>query len=83
MDAFDQILLIERIDGLIRRKQTGNAQELAERLGISERTVFRLIRRLRDMGLPVKYSLSRQTYFYDGETPLHIHIYWDSTDKKK
>ncbi len=83
MKPIDQILLIERIDGLIRRKQTGNAKELADRLGVSERTIFRLISDLRDMGLPVKYSHSSRSYFYDGETPLHIRITWNFLDERK
>jgi len=83
MKPNEQMLLLDRMDGLIRRKQTGNAKELANRLGISESSVFRLIRETRDKGIQIKYSLSRRSYFYDGETPLHIHFDWDSLDEKK
>jgi predicted DNA-binding transcriptional regulator YafY len=75
MKAIDQMLLLERIDGLIRRKQTGTPKELADKLGIAERTLFRMISQMRDLGYPIRYSQRRHTYVYDGEPPLHFRLY--------
>ena len=38
-----QIALLERMDQLVRLKATGRPKKLAERLQVSEATVFRII----------------------------------------
>jgi len=67
MKILKNLHLLERLDGLIRRKATGTPQQLASRLALSKRQVFRLINDLKDMGLPVNYSHQRQSYVYDKE----------------
>ncbi len=47
MTFLEKIQIINRIDSLIRRKSTGNANELANKLGVSRRCVYNLI------GLPI------------------------------
>lgn len=56
---------IERLEQLIRLKATGTPDQLAERLGVSRRTVFNLIENLRQMGKDIKYDAHRKTYYYD------------------
>ncbi len=47
---------------LAEHKQTGNPQQLAKKLDVSERTVERMVQRLRDNGFPIKYNRLRCTY---------------------
>mgnify|MGYP002397563204 CR=1 FL=1 len=56
---------IECLEQLIRLKATGTPDQLAERLGVSRRTVFNLIENLRQMGKDIKYDPNRKTYYYD------------------
>lgn len=59
-----QIELIERIDQLIRLKSTGNPKKLAEKFNVSESSIYRLIETIKDLGAPVEYSISHQSYIY-------------------
>lgn len=64
MKLLQQINLIERIDQLIRMRATGTPKDLADRLELSQATVFRLIDIIKELGAPVEYNLSRQSYVY-------------------
>jgi len=59
-----QIELIERIDRLIRLKATGSPKCLAQKLDISEASVYRVIDTIKGMGAPVEYSICHQSYMY-------------------
>jgi predicted DNA-binding transcriptional regulator YafY len=65
MKNYEEILeLIEKTDRLIRLKATGTSAQLADKLGISRASVFRLLQYLRTMGAPIKYCKYRKTYYY-------------------
>ncbi len=70
MKFFKEMNLLERLDQLIRLKATGKPCELAERLGISERDVYRIIAELRSMDIKIAYCKSRRSYYYENETFL-------------
>lgn len=53
-----------RIDSLIRIKGTGTPSELADKIGISERSTYEYIRLMKDLGAPVLYSRQRKSYYY-------------------
>ncbi|MDF2191992.1 HTH domain-containing protein [Paraflavitalea sp. CAU 1676] len=55
---------LQTLDRLIRIKGTGTPKQLADRLDISERTLYRLIDTMRSLGAPIAYSESRQSYYY-------------------
>ncbi|QEC52447.1 HTH domain-containing protein [Anseongella ginsenosidimutans] len=59
---------LEYLNDLIRKKSTGSPKELAEKLNISQTTVFNWINMLRDLGALIKYDSERQTYFYEETT---------------
>lgn len=67
---------IERIDQLIRIKGTGTADQLAEKLGISRRSVFNLLNEMKEKGAPIKYDQYRGSYYYDEEGYFKIAIYF-------
>ena len=64
MSLLKYIRIIERLDYLIARKATGTPRELAERLQISERQVYKYIKELKELGFPVAYCLNAQSYIY-------------------
>jgi biotin operon repressor len=68
----DSLELIEKTDRLIRLNATGSAYQLADTLGISRVSVFRLLKYLKTMGAPIKYCKYRQTYFYEYPVKLSI-----------
>lgn len=61
-----------RIDQLIRIKATGTPVELADKLGISERSVYEYLNLMKDLGAPIKFSSYRQSYYYDEEGFFNI-----------
>lgn len=56
---------LKRIDLLIQRKGTGNASELADRLGLSRAHTYQYLNLMKDFGAPIKYCKYRQSYYYD------------------
>jgi predicted DNA-binding transcriptional regulator YafY len=69
-----------RIDHLINYKSTGSPADLAQKIGISERSLYDYIRILKDMGAPVRFSRGRRTYYYaEGG---HFHISFLAKEKK-
>lgn len=59
-----QIALLERMDQLVRLKATGRPKNLAERLQVSEATVFRIIDTMKELNAPVCYDIVCQSYVY-------------------
>ena len=54
-----------RIDHLIRIKGTGTPAQLAERLNLSERSIYHYINYMKTLGCPIKFDGFRQTYYYE------------------
>lgn len=67
---------LSRIDALIRIKGTGTPSELADKIGISERSTYEYIRLMRDFGAPVFYSRQRKSYYYkeDGRFTISFQL---------
>lgn len=59
------LVVLDRLDGLIRRQSTGTPHELAERLEISRSSLFELILYLREeLQAPIQYNKYMQSYIY-------------------
>lgn len=56
---------LTRIDSLIRIKGTGTPVRLAEKLGISERTVYEYLNLMKEFGAPIKFDPYRESYYYE------------------
>lgn len=67
MSLHKYIERIKYIDYLIRRRATGNAEELATKLGLSVSGTFKFISELKDEGFPISYSKSDKSYYYTKE----------------
>jgi predicted DNA-binding transcriptional regulator YafY len=55
------------MDRLIRSKATGSPDEFAVKLDISKRALFDNLNILKDLGAPIAYSKSRNSYYYNEE----------------
>ncbi len=53
---------METIKYLVQHKRTGTPAELAQKLGLSERTILRMIQQLKESGFPVHYNRFRFSY---------------------
>jgi len=62
MDYLTYLKKLEAISYLAERKRTGCPKELAGKLDVSERTILRMIRRLKEMGVPIEFSRTRNSY---------------------
>lgn len=49
---------------LIEKENTGTPEQLAAKLNTSVSTVYRMLKALKKMGEPIKYSKIRQTYLF-------------------
>ena len=72
MNLIDQIYRLKRIHHLIRRKATGPPCQFSEKLGISDRQLYRLLDELKSYGLPIEYCRHRQSYYYSHEVEVEI-----------
>ena len=63
---------VSRIDDMIYRKATGTPGELAEKLGVSECSLYRFIRKMKCLNLPIAYNKQQRTYYYTQAGRLRI-----------
>lgn len=63
-DIFERLT---RIDHLIRIKGTGTPAQLAERLNLSERSIYDYISFLKSLGCPIRFDSYRESYYYEEE----------------
>lgn len=56
---------IERIDKLIRIEATGSPKQLAQKLNLTERSVYNYINMMKkEFQAPIAYSHSKRSYIY-------------------
>lgn len=58
---------LSRLDHLIRIKGTGTPAQLAERLNLSERSIYDYINFMKGLGCPIRFDSYRESYFYEEE----------------
>ena len=64
MKLLECINRIMKLDQMIRLEITGSPQELAEKLNLSERQIYRLIDQMRSLGAEISYSQLKNSYIY-------------------
>jgi predicted DNA-binding transcriptional regulator YafY len=74
MKLMNEARFVERLFSLIKRKATGDINQLAEKLNISARTVHRLITEMKESGLPIKYCKKGKTFYFDEEVNYEFRI---------
>ncbi len=70
MDIINKLLLMQRIDELIRRKATGSPDSLSRKLNISRRNVFNIIKTMKHLEAPIVFCRMRNSYCYEREGAL-------------
>ena len=65
MSFEEQTSRIERLIWLINSNNTGTAEELAKRLGVSRRTVFNDLDFLKGKGYPIFFSHTTESYLFE------------------
>jgi predicted DNA-binding transcriptional regulator YafY len=63
---------INQLDHLIREQRTGTPANLGEKIGASERTVYDYLKLMKELGAPISYSRSRNSYFYQEHGAFNI-----------
>ena len=72
MNLLDEIRRLDRLHQLIRLQITGNPDELAGRMQVSRRTVFRLMEVLKEIGCPIYFNRFKNSYCYEYPITLTI-----------
>jgi hypothetical protein len=70
MSLLKYIDRLKRMDDLIRRKATGNAEEFARKLNVSPSQLFQELKEMKELGAPVEYSHNRKSYCYSSECKM-------------
>ena len=74
---------IRQIDSLIRHEHTGTAEEFAEKLGISERTLQNYLQQLREIGVDIAYDYYNKTYKYTQKGRIYFGFSPDEMNRIK
>jgi DNA-binding Lrp family transcriptional regulator len=81
MSIIDHIYLLERVHHHIAHKSSGGPKEFADRLGISERKLYRILDELRDLGAVIDFNADRSSYVYSNDVSIIINLRIDQFDK--
>ena len=65
---------LQQLHNLIANENTGTPEELSNLLQISKRSVYLLIKELKDYEAEICYSKSRKTYYYSNDFDLQVSI---------
>jgi predicted DNA-binding transcriptional regulator YafY len=57
--------LLLRLDQFIRQKGTGSPPEFAQKMGVSERSLYEYLKVLKDLGAPIRFSRQERSYYYE------------------
>ncbi|MGM0530497.1 MAG: hypothetical protein ACQER7_04030 [Bacteroidota bacterium] len=64
MKALEILERYQKIDRLIKRRNTGNPQTFAKKLGVSKSQLFNYLEELRDRGAEISYNKTLESYIY-------------------
>ncbi|WP_316767591.1 HTH domain-containing protein [Pedobacter frigiditerrae] len=59
-----KINIYERLDYLISSNSTGTRKQLAEKFGVSERTISRYLEMMNENGASIQYNRSKRSFCY-------------------
>ena len=75
MKVFDYIEKLNLFHHYVIKENTGNAACFAEKLGVSRATVYNMIDDLRAFNVDIRYSRSRETYYYKQPETVEIKLF--------
>jgi len=62
------------MDLLISMMSTGTPEEFAGKLGLRRSTLFQSLQEMREMGVDIRYSCLRQSYYYADSRRIKINV---------
>jgi predicted DNA-binding transcriptional regulator YafY len=62
----------QTIDRLIQRKATGSTEQLAEKIGVSKRTIIEFINIMKETGAPIYFCRIKKSYCYKEDGNFNI-----------
>jgi len=71
LDSTENFVVMER---LIRKRITGTANQLARRLSVSRKTVFRMLNEFKIRGAEVDFCDFCKSYIYSGKKVINIQL---------
>jgi predicted transcriptional regulator len=74
MSLIKYIERLRRIDYLISMMSTGTPEEFAGKLGIRRSTLFQSLQEMRELGVNIKYSCIRQSYYYADSRRIKVKL---------
>ena len=74
MSLIKYIERLRRMDLLISLMATGTPVEFAEKIGIRRSTLFESIQEMRELGVDIKYSHDRQSYYYADDRRVRVKV---------
>lgn len=72
MPTLKYINRLRKIDQLIQFEITGSPKELAEKIGVSERQIYRYIDNMLELGAEIKFNKILNSYVYTDNIELCI-----------
>lgn len=69
LNVVERLILLDR---LLKKSETGNATQLAFKLGISRSHLFNHFEELKDLGIDVRFNKSKSSYEYYGDYELEV-----------
>lgn len=72
MLLFEGINRMQMLHKLIAKEGTGTPCELADRFRLSKSQLYNLLEEFREMGAEIKYSRTRETFYYRNDFNLEI-----------
>ena len=64
MSLIKYIVRLQRMDSLIAMKATGPPEQFAYKMNLSRSTLFDTLQEMKCMGVDIRYSNFRETYYY-------------------
>lgn len=52
------------IDALIQKEETGTPEDLAQKIGLSKRTIYYYLDLMKKLGAPIAYNILTKSYYY-------------------
>ncbi len=74
MSLFKYIARLQRMDSLIAMKATGPPEAFAYKMNLSRSTLFETLQEMKGMGVDIRYSNIRETYYYGDARRIVIKI---------
>lgn len=74
MSLSKYIARLQRMDLLIAMKATGPPEEFAYKMNLSRSTLFETLQEMKSMGVDIRYSNIRESYYYGDERRIVIKV---------